>query len=158
MKTQGIIKSGAAMGSAVALLLISVLFAPSPALAANARPNGPTTKLEATGVEPSASGHVHGSGEWFDDYAGTYVIGTVTGVCNGLTPAKMYTIEVIEGWSGSSAGMGSAVASQRGDLKFTCGVAARVQFVFLHYFYIHVVNDAGQVVLEGVFQIHFKGV
>src|SRR5512135_1735989 len=104
MKTQRITKSGAAIGSAVALLLISVLLAPSPALARGSRGNDSNAKLVPTGVEPGASGQVHASGEWYASYYGFYVDGTVRGTCKGLTPAKTYTITVIEGWQGSLAG------------------------------------------------------
>ena len=145
MRTQRIVKSGAAIGSAVALLLISVLLAPSPARAGK---DNASAKLFPTGVEPRASGQVLAKGECLSDWGRPYWTGTATGGCRGLTPAKTYTIVVIDLYK-NPAGTGAAVASQTGTLKFTCGFAS----AYCGWFNILVVDDAGQIVLEGRFDI-----
>ncbi len=157
MKTQRITKSGAAIGSAVALLLISVLLTPSPALAKEGRVRDPNSKLVSTDVEPGASGHVRSSGDWLYYPPWLYLDGTVTGVCKGLTPGKTYTITVIQDWPRHLAGTVSAVASETGDLMFTCGVwSADVPFPKMSLFYITVANDAGQIVLRGAVHFHWN--
>ncbi len=155
MKTQRITKSGAAIGSTVALLLISVLLAPSPALAGEGMIHHPNSKLVPTGVEPGASGHVRTSADWLY-YPPVYLDGTVTGVCKGLTPAETYTITVTEGFTRALAGTVSAVASETGDFTFTCGVWSEVRWPDSNSFYIRVVDEAGRIVLEGAFHIHWN--
>jgi hypothetical protein len=115
MKSQRIVKSGAATGGAVVLLLISALLAPSPALAA-------TGKLLSTGVEPGASGQARVTnvsvvtGAWNPFYEGTM---TVT--CKGLTPGQGYGIQADDGHRGG--GGASGVANARGELKVTFPVS-----------------------------------
>ena len=87
MKSQSIIKGGAAIGGAVALLLISALWAPPPALAADGKINA-SCKLSATSLEPRASGHVKltaFTSDWFYDLS-------VTVSCKGLTPGEHYYV------------------------------------------------------------------
>ena len=87
MKSQSIIKSGAAIGGAVALLLISALLAPPPALAADGKINA-GCKLSATSLEPRASGQVKltaFTSDWFYDLS-------VTVSCKGLTPGEHYYV------------------------------------------------------------------
>ncbi len=111
MKSQSIVESGAAIGSAIALLLISALSAPSTALAA-------TGKLLSTGVEPDASGQARVTnvsvvtGAWNAFYEGTM---TVT--CKGLTPGQGYGIQADDGYRGG--GGASGVANASGELKVT---------------------------------------
>ncbi len=151
MKTQRITKNGAAIGSAVALLLISVLLAPSPALARGSDVSN--AKLEPTGVEAGASGQVHVTGEWSSTIWGFYLDGTATVTCRGLTPAETYTLVVTEVHVGTPAGTGSAVASESGNFKVTCRVFTRMDYPPFNSFYIQVVNAGGQIVLEGAFHI-----
>ena len=141
MKTQSIVKSGAAIGSAVALLLVSVLLAPSPALAGGHGHRG--GKLVPTGVEPGASGHATVHGEWLNVFPGPVFVGTATGACRDLTPGKTYTI-VVGDWYYGGYEVGSAAASESGGFTFTCEFD-----VGMPSFWIHIVNDAGQVVLYG---------
>ncbi len=155
MKTQRRTKRGAAIGSAVALLLISVLLAPSPALAKENWIQDPNSKLIPTGVEPAASGRTHASGEWSDLMLpwGFYFDGEVTGSCRGLTPSTTYTITVTE--HGALAGTVSAVASETGDFTFACGVWSEVPYPDWNIFSVQVANDAGQIVLVGAFHIQW---
>ncbi len=145
MKTQRITKSGAAIGSAVALLLISVLLAPSPALAGK---DNASVKLVPTDVEPGASGHAMAKGGFFTEWFPPSWNGTVAGSCRGLTPAKTYTI-VIKDLYYNLAGTVGAVASETGTFKVTCGFDSG----YSNWFDILVVDDAGQVVLGGRFAI-----
>ncbi len=147
MRTQRMVKSGATIGSAVALLLVSVLLAPSPALAKGPR-GYRGGKLVPTGVEPGASGHATVQGEWFDVFPGPTFVGTVTGACRDLTPGKTYTIVVGDSYYGGHE-VGSAVAGESGGFTFTCLFG-----VFMHSFWIAIVNDAGQGVLYGNSSTH----
>jgi hypothetical protein len=110
MRTQNLVKSGLAMTSAVALLVISAL-SPSTALGSIGG------KLYST-IEPGASCQYQMS-------VTTYG-GTVTISCKGLTPGGTYWLEVDEWVSIPLYGehfmvpvlQGSAVASRTGSLKF----------------------------------------
>ena len=87
MKSQRIVKTGAAIGGAVVLLLISALLAPSPALAAGGKINA-SCKLSATSLEPRASGQVKltaFNSDWVYDLS-------VTVSCKGLTPGEHYYV------------------------------------------------------------------
>jgi hypothetical protein len=110
MKSQSVVKSSAAIGGVVALLLLSAILAPSTAL------GGIGGKLCST-IEPGASCQYQMS-------VTTYG-GTVTISCKGLTPGATYWVEVDAWVSIPSYGehfmvpvlQGSAVASRNGSLK-----------------------------------------
>jgi hypothetical protein len=114
MKSQNIVKGGAAIGGAVALLLISVLFAPSTALAGGGIFTG---KLNPTGVEAGASGQVKLTVVSAESSGGLcFITGAMTVTCRGLTPGQAYGI------SGGEGGAGF-VANAKGELRvqFTGG-------------------------------------
>jgi hypothetical protein len=130
MKTQRTVGSGAAIGSAVALLLISALLAPSTALAGG-RTASDTCKLSPTGVEPGASGQAKITGTVEPGYFGTYWIsGAITVTCRGLTPGQEYWIEAEDG-SGTGGGGTSAVANERGQLSTVFPVWGRLGFWYV---------------------------
>jgi hypothetical protein len=138
MKSQSIVKSGAAIGGAVALLLISALLAPSTALAG-------TGKLYPTGVEPGASGQLQVSG--------TGPSGAVAVSCKGLTPEQWYHFEAVtyvsinyqpwKVWLGSGGG----VASKNGSFKGGCSF--QYPYYPIYSIGVQVYNAGGQVVLGG---------
>ena len=148
MKKEKMIKSGAAIGGALALLVLSGLFAASPALARG----GGSTKLLSTGVEPGASGQARMTDVSVEHYypypgSGFWITGTMTVTCRGLTPGQTYSISTVDPYSSGegSAGGGGAVAQARGELK----TAFAVFLYNSNQVYICVVNQAGQIVLEG---------
>ncbi len=111
MKNQSLVNRGAALGSAVALLLTAALFTWSTALAA-------TGKLLSTGVEPGASGQARVTN--VSVVTGVYE-GTMTVTCKGLTPGQAYGIQADDGYR--CGGGTGGVADARGELKVTFPVS-----------------------------------
>ncbi len=152
MKSQRIVRSGAAIGGAVALLLISALLAPSTALAER-KPRPGSISLQATGLEPEASG----SATWAFQYNHPFPWGgyenymSVTVSCRGLTPGKQYHLELMyldpDPWNWRNSWAGDGVASQNGKLQLAGGF----EFQFANMFYATYVSisSADGVVLEG---------
>jgi hypothetical protein len=140
MKNQSIVKSGAVIGGAIALLLVSAILAASPALAGR----GVGCSLYPTGVEPRASGQAtFGVQVYSDHYGNRTYTGTMFVTCKGLTPGQAYRIQTdVDPQYG---GVGGGVADKRGVLS----VAVGFQWYNTFAHYVTVMNAAGQIVLQG---------
>ncbi len=138
MKTQRIVKSGAAIGGAVALLLISALFAPSPALAGSAMIKD-SCRLIASDLERHASGQARLTGTIYAGWGNYSYSASVTVSCKGLTPGKGYYLEIGDAYGYSTWDYG--VASPTGGLVLVGGSEG----VFPSFIYVSVYSDAGQV-------------